>query len=456
MFVVFVCERVEIDREMDRSEQHKQDGMFKKISDVTGQTVNNIKNSLQPMVKKVTDATADFFDPYQASFSDSQASYQDPNGEILTPNIIDLGLPSTNDPVWICGKSFNAQTEKEAVYDEIEKRFWFTYRKYFSPIEPSQRTTDAGWGCMIRCGQMMFADALRKMNLGEDFSSLKDKRFGEPKWKRKYFEVLARFMDNKACLYSIHRISMLGESEGKEVGDWFGPNTVAQVMKKLAHYDSNPKYEVFIGMDNILVTEDVYQLCKKDGEWKPLIFIMPLRLGLSTLNPQYIDALKECFQFPQSLGCIGGRPDHALWFYGYVENDLLCFDPHTTQQSVNLDGATHQNDFSSLVDMAQRMDPSSFHFRSIRRIPFSSMDPSMALGFLCETEESFERVCARLKQTVLRTPPFMFEIYETVPQSWRSLAVEESFSDEGSSSNAMEQQRNVDPAQYDDEFEILG
>jgi len=43
-----------------------------------------------------------------------------------------------------------------------------------------------------------------------------------------------------------------------------------------------------------------------------------LRLGLSDLNEAYVPALKAVFEIPQSLGIIGGRPNHALYFIGYA------------------------------------------------------------------------------------------------------------------------------------------
>jgi len=56
---------------------------------------------------------------------------------------------------------------------------------------------------------------------------------------------------------------------------------------------------------------------ENEGEWKPLLILIPLRLGLDTLNPDYIPAVKEVFQYPQSLGIIGGRPRSSLYFVGY-------------------------------------------------------------------------------------------------------------------------------------------
>lgn len=53
-----------------------------------------------------------------------------------------------------------------------------------------------------------------------------------PETKNKtYLKILRRFEDKRAAAFSIHQIALMGASEGKEVGQWFGPNTIAQVLK---------------------------------------------------------------------------------------------------------------------------------------------------------------------------------------------------------------------------------
>jgi len=141
---------------------------------------------------------------------------------------------------------------------DVRSRLWFTYRRNFPPLGPSGMTSDRGWGCMLRCGQMVLAQALVNHHLGRDCRiSYED----DDDNLKTYRRILRLFQDTKMATYSIHQMAQMGVSEGKEVGQWFGPNTVAQVLKKLSTFDEWSSLKIHIALDNMVVTEEVEILC---------------------------------------------------------------------------------------------------------------------------------------------------------------------------------------------------
>jgi len=302
--------------------------------------------------------------------------------------------PDTDSPVWMLGHQLSAKYDQAELRDLVLSRPWMTYRKDFPAIGSSGVTSDQGWGCMLRCGQMVLAGALLDVRLGRGWrlrAGTEEHELDEPE----YFRVMERFLDNKSSTYSIHQISLMGESvDKKPVGTWFGPNTVAQVLRKLCKYDPSNDICVHVAMDNALIISEVKQTClqpvesSSEGEagpgqaWRPLLLFVSLRLGLSDINPVYTPALKASFSLPSSLGVIGGSPNHALYLLGCVEEEVLYLDPHTTQPA------------------SQRVD-ASYHVPHPGRLPLTQLDPSLALCFLCITETEFDNLCIAIQETLI-------------------------------------------------------
>ncbi|XP_053565864.1 cysteine protease ATG4B isoform X2 [Bombina bombina] len=361
-------------------------------------------------------------------------------------------FPETAEPVWILGQKYCALTEKDQLLNDITSRLWFTYRRNFPAIGGTGPTSDTGWGCMLRCGQMIFAQSLLCRHLGRDWRWTKQKPQGE------YLNILLAFLDKKDSYYSIHQIAQMGVGEGKYIGQWYGPNTVAQVLRKLAAFDRWSSLAVHIAMDNTVVIEEIRRLCRagaasceagslcnghagaseSDAMWRPLVLLIPLRLGLSEINESYIETLKHCFMLPQSLGVIGGRPNSAHYFIGFVGEELIYLDPHTTQPAVET------SDCSFVAD-------ESFHCQHPPcRMHVSEIDPSIAVGFFCCSEEDFDDWCQHIKKLSLPGALPMFEVVEQLPLHLSNPDVLNLTPD---SSDADRMDRFFDSE--DEEFEIL-
>lgn len=142
-------------------------------------------------------------------------------------------------------------------------------------------------------------------------------------------------------------------------------------------------------MDNMVVIEDVLEQTEDPitKSFTPLLLMVNLRLGITEINPIYLDSLKCLFEVPGCVGMIGGRPNQALYFFGYVGEEALFLDPHTTQNS----GSVGQK-----LDEDEIQMDATFHQRYATRINLRQIDPSLAVGFLARTRQEFDQLCDRL------------------------------------------------------------
>jgi len=170
------------------------------------------------------------------------------------------------------------------------------------------------------------------------------------------------------------------------VGEWFGPSTIAQVLSELMLFYRQPEGLVmYLSNDSVLYLDEITKLCTSNTTssrpWNSLFIMIPLRLGINSLNDVYISSLKSLFSFPQSLGIVGGKPRAAMYFIAYQDSSLFYLDPHIVQPAIDMS----KDSFSS----------ESFHCAVPHKMPLNSLDPSLAIGFYCIDKKDFDDFWSR-------------------------------------------------------------
>lgn len=78
----------------------------------------------------------------------------------------DMHRPDTT-PVVLLGLCYDSPSA-EFLLDHMSK-VWMTYRSGYPTIHPTAYTSDVGWGCMLRSGQMLLCNAFILQELGRSW-----------------------------------------------------------------------------------------------------------------------------------------------------------------------------------------------------------------------------------------------------------------------------------------------
>ncbi|KAM0551935.1 hypothetical protein ACHAPJ_008043 [Fusarium lateritium] len=281
--------------------------------------------------------------------------------------------------------------------NDFESRLWMTYRSEFEPIprstnpqatsslslsmrfksqlgDQSPFSSDSGWGCMIRSGQSLLANAITMIRLGRDW------RHGQS--LEEECLILRDFADDPKAPYSIHSFVRHGASAcGKYPGEWFGPSATARCIQALAN-SHEPSIRVYSTGDGPDVYEDEFmKIAKPAGEaFHPTLVLVGTRLGIDKITPVYWEALIAALQMPQSVGIAGGRPSSSHYFIGSQGSFLFYLDPHHTRPALPY----HEDPTEYTSE-----EIASCHTSRLRRIHVREMDPSMLIGFLIRSEDDW-------------------------------------------------------------------
>ncbi|PGH16079.1 hypothetical protein AJ80_05294 [Polytolypa hystricis UAMH7299] len=281
---------------------------------------------------------------------------------------------------------------------DFESKIWLTYRSDF-PIIPKSKnpnaassmtlgvrlrsqlmdshgfTADTGWGCMIRSGQSLLANALALLFLGRE-------------WRRgtqaeEESRLLSLFADDPRAPFSIHKFVAHGASAcGKYPGEWFGPSATAACIEALSSECKEAGLNVYVTSDGSDVYEDRFRqiACGDTNIIRPTLILLGIRLGIDRITPVYWEALKSVLKCPQSVGIAGGRPSSSHYFVGVQGSHFFYLDPHHTRPAIPY------RESSSMLP-PEELD--SYHTRRLRRLHVREMDPSMLVGFLIKDEDDW-------------------------------------------------------------------
>ncbi|XP_023233737.1 cysteine protease ATG4C-like isoform X1 [Centruroides sculpturatus] len=184
---------------------------------------------------------------------------------------------SYESPIWLLGKCYHKKlqgqesdfatrnTSMELFKQDFSSRIWFTYRREFPTLAGSNLTTDCGWGCMLRSGQMLLAQALVCHFLGREWKW----NTSQTPMNEVYHRMIIKWFADHPCSgspFSVHKLVSLGENSGKKAGEWYGPASVAYILKQAVENAAKeiPLLDsicIYVAQDCTIYKQDVFDLC---------------------------------------------------------------------------------------------------------------------------------------------------------------------------------------------------
>jgi hypothetical protein len=280
--------------------------------------------------------------------SDFLKSYDDCGTVIIESiNIND----NTDNVFYIFGNKYEAKTD--IIKNEIKKIQYLSYRNHFKIPLKNGLVSDAGWGCMARTGQMMLCHTLKKIIQNDD-------------------EILSMFYDQPESAFSIHKITEYGANHHIPVGKWFNPTGIGYTLKDLVSKSAitNQSLEVVIGRDGSIFESEIYFELSKN---KKVLMLIPVMLGLDTINKDCYHSVLKCFELESSVGIVGGKPRQSFYFVGKSNENVFFLDPHIVKPAL-----------LSKETCNDRKDDDI-----IRYIDISDLDPCMLLCFFVSSFDEY-------------------------------------------------------------------
>lgn len=263
-----------------------------------------------------------------------------------------VDLSGSFESVSLYSKTFN---NAEEFLEAFQSVIWITYRYGFEPITYKDKifTSDTGWGCTIRVGQMLLLNTL-KLHFHLSSSS----------------QLLELIQENlTAAPFSLHKIVECGKNFNKNPGDWYSPALISHVIQSLSEDFEIPGMKILVCMDSV-----VYK--NKIPENEACLVLIPFMLGIENIQPEYYEVIKSFLSSEWTVGIIGGIPKSALYIVGFQGDNLLFLDPHFVQLAC-----------TSGQDLLNKIN--TYECSSPKLLPLSVAESSLSVGLYFRNKNEF-------------------------------------------------------------------
>jgi hypothetical protein len=143
---------------------------------------------------------------------------------------------------------------------------------------------------------------------------------------------------------------------------------------------TSPFVDVVIAAEATLKMHEVEAVLDSD---KFALVVIPLMAGVDRVNQSNAEQILKTFEMPSSMGIVGGRPKHSLYFFAAQLDTLFFFDPHivlSAYVSAETLGTLPQGGLSS--------------------IPVVDLDPCMLMCFCIKSREELSNFEETLTKVV--------------------------------------------------------
>lgn len=297
---------------------------------------------------------------------------------------------SPNLPLFLFGKKIN-QIIQDEINIPLNQFLYMSYRSGFnnlSRLNCGDFSSDCGWGCMLRCCQMLLSHGLIKKKINDKFKKnnkinleclqeirketlllfhdcyLPIEQVRELPDYNTFFEIYQNLAETDSRYkaiseiippYSIHILCKLGKCAGEYTSDIRMVKTFIDINKQIfnnlqmIHFECgylskktilDHFCEPFIHLNqneekiySVFSYNGIDYIFKKEG----LIFIS-FRLGLHDLDKSFYDIIPLLFsKIHNNLGFVSGKKNRAFYFIGINrDNKLIFVDPHFNQQAIDI------------------------------------------------------------------------------------------------------------------------